>query len=131
MTGQSQHPFSTSGLLSDTFQHFGQLVKSEIALAKAEIAERISSKAMGGVWMMIGAVMALFALGMALEAAVFAIASTGIALYWSCLIVAGGLIVVSLAFFLYGRASMQASLTPRRSISQLNRDVATAREQMQ
>lgn len=131
MTDHSPHSFSTASLLSDTFQHFSQLVKSELALAKAEVADRIASKASGGAWLMVGAVLMLFAVGVALEAAVFAIAMTGIALHWSCLIVAGGVLVVSLAFILYGRASMQQGLAPERSIRQLNRDVAAAKEQIQ
>ena len=75
--------------------------------------------------------MCVLAFAFALEAAVFAIAARGIALHWSCLIVAGVLLVIGLAFALYGRSSMQESIAPERSLRQLNRDAAVAREQMQ
>jgi hypothetical protein len=131
MTDQAHRPFSTADLLSSTFQHFGDLVKSEIALAKAEVADRVATKAMGGVWMAVAGIVALLAVGIALEGAVFAIASTGIALHWSCLIVAGAMLVLSVILFFIGRGSLNASLAPERSLRQLNRDVATAREKMQ
>jgi predicted phage tail protein len=131
MTDQAHRTFSTTDLLSSTFQHFGDLVKSEIALAKAEIADRVATKAMGGVWMVMAGGVLLLAVAIALEAAIFAIAATGIALHWSCLIVAGAMLVLSLILFLIGRSSLNASLAPERSLRQLNRDVATAREQVQ
>ena len=131
MSDQARRPFSTADLLGETFQHFSQLVKSEIALAKAEVADRISTKAMGGAWMMVGGALCLLAFAFALEAAVFAIAARGIALHWACLIVACGLLLIGLAFTFYGRSSLQQSIAPQRSLRQLNRDAAVAREQVQ
>ena len=131
MSDPTHRNFSTADLLGDAFKHFSQLLKSEIALAKAEVAERISTKISGGAWVMVGGVMCVLAFAFALEAAVFAIAARGIALHWSCLIVAGVLLVIGLAFALYGRSSMQESIAPERSLRQLNRDAAVAREQMQ
>lgn len=131
MTDQAHRNFSTADLLSSTFHNFSNLLKSEIALAKAEVAERVATKAMGGVWMAVAGVVLLLAVGIALEAAIFAIAAYGIALYWSCLIVAGALLVLALICFLIGRSSLSTSLAPKRSLRQVNRDIATAREQMQ
>ena len=131
MSDHTHRNFSTADLLGNAFQHFSQLVRSEIALAKAEVADTISTKISGGVWIIFGSVMCVLAFAFALEAAVFAIAARGIALHWSCLIVAGALLVIGLAFALYGRSNMQKSLAPERSLRQLNRDAAVAREQMQ
>ena len=65
-----------------------------------------------------------------MQAAVFAIASYGIALHWSCLIVAGAALAVAAVFYFKGRANAQEELTPNRTIHQIKRDIATAKEQL-
>jgi hypothetical protein len=117
-------------LLGDTFSNFTDLLKKETELAKAEIADKLAAKASAAIWMAVGAFVALIGLIVVVEAIVFAIASTGILLHWACLIVAGGLFVISAGFFLYGRSNAREDMTPTRSVRQLRRDLATAREQM-
>jgi hypothetical protein len=64
------------------------------------------------------------------EAAVFAIASFGIALHWSCLIVAGILAVAAAAAFFQGRSAAQDELLPTRTARQISQDIRTAKEQL-
>jgi hypothetical protein len=74
--------------------------------------------------------LALVAALLVVEAAVFAIASAGLALYWSCLIVAGILAAAGAVAFYTGRAAAGAELTPARTIRQLKQDVTVAKERI-
>jgi hypothetical protein len=73
--------------LTDLLADLGDLVQKEIQLAKAEVTEKITSRLRASVWMMAAAVLGLIAGLLVLEAAVFAIASFGLALHWACLLV--------------------------------------------
>ena len=64
------------------------------------------------------------------QAAVFAVASFGFALHWSCLIVAAVLAAVGAAAFVKGRADASEDLTPNRTIHQVKQDIAIAKEQL-
>jgi hypothetical protein len=80
--------------------------------------------------MLAAGVLALMAGFIVLQAIIFAIASYGIAMHWSCLIVAGGVAVLALVAFFIGRADAQEDLTPGRTIHQIKTDISTAREQL-
>jgi hypothetical protein len=56
-------------------------------------------------------------------------ATTGIALHWSCLIVAAVLAAAAGAGFSKGRADVPEQLTPDRAINQVKQDIAVAKEQ--
>jgi len=131
MTHDPQGRFGAAQLISDTLSDFSDLIKKEVDLAKAEMADKISTKVMGGVWIGIAGFVGLLGLFVVIQAIIFAIASFGIAMYWSCLIVAAGLFVIAGGLFLYGRHDANEDLVPTRSVRQLKRDVATAKEQMQ
>jgi Putative Actinobacterial Holin-X, holin superfamily III len=64
------------------------------------------------------------------EAAVFAIASFGLALHWACLVVAAVLAAAAIAAFSYGRSAMDDDLIPKRSVRQISQDIRTAKEQL-
>jgi hypothetical protein len=65
-----------------------------------------------------------------LQAIIFGLASFGLAMHWSCLIVAVVLVAIAGAFFAKARADAQRKLAPDRTIRQLQRDISTAREQL-
>ena len=117
-------------VLSEVFADVADLFQHELRLAKAEISEKITSKLSAGIWTSAAGVLALMAVFIALQALIFAIASTGIAMHWSCLIVVAGLAVIAAAAFFKGRADAQEDLTPGRTIHQIKRDVSTAKEQL-
>jgi hypothetical protein len=79
--------------LTDLFADLAHLLRKELQLAKTEITEKIVSRLRASVWMVVAGVLGMVAVLLLIEAAVFGIASFGIALHWSCLIVAGVLIV--------------------------------------
>ena len=68
-SGPSLEHESTAGLVSRVFGDFGALLRSEVALAKAELAES-STRAKAGMISLIGAVSTLLAGGLALAAAI-------------------------------------------------------------
>jgi hypothetical protein len=106
------------------------LFQKELRLAKAELSEKLSIKAWAGVWMAAAAFFALFAVIMVVQAAVFAVATFGFAMHWSCLIVATVLAAVGAAAFAKGRADAAEDLTPNRTIHQVKQDIAIAKEQL-
>jgi len=118
------------GALSDAVEDLGALLQKEVRLAKAELAEKLATKLRAGVWMSVTGIFGLCAVLVLIEAVVFAIASYGLALHWSCLIVAAALAVVAVGAYAIGRADARASVSPSRTIHQFQRDVAAAKEQL-
>jgi hypothetical protein len=62
------------------------------------------------------------------QAAIFALAARGFAMHWACLIVAAVLAAAAAAIFALGRAEAKDPATPDRTIKQLKRDIAVAKE---
>ena len=118
------------GALSDAVEDLGDLLQKEVRLAKAELSEKLATKLRAGVWMSVTGIFGLCAVLVLIEAVVFAIASYGLALHWSCLIVAAALAVVAVGAYAIGRADARASVSPSRTIHQVQRDVAAAKEQL-
>jgi uncharacterized membrane protein YgcG len=71
--------------LTDLLADLSDLVQKEIRLAKAEVTEKITAQVQASIWMVAAAFLGLVAALLVVEAAVFALASFGLALYWSCL----------------------------------------------
>lgn len=117
-------------VLSEIVADVADLFQNELRLAKAEISEKITTRLTAGIWTSAAAVLALMAVFILLQALIFAIASAGIAMHWSCLIVAAGLAVIAAAAFFKGRADAQEDLTPDRTVRQIKRDISTAKEQL-
>lgn len=118
------------GALSDVIGDLADLVQMEIRLAKTELSTKLWQKLVGGIWLGVAGVIGLLAVLVLVEAAIFAIASYGVGLHWSCLIIAGALAILSGAAFAKGRADAQVELTPTHSLHQIQRDIAVAKEQL-
>ena len=117
-------------VLSDVLGDFADLFRKEIRLARAELSSNISTKVRGAVWLGVAGLFGLLALASLLGAAVAWITTFDISLHIAFLIV--GAVVALLAAFAYfaGRSEIQAELTPSRTISQLQRDIETTKEQL-
>src|SRR4029450_5679336 len=74
--------------LTDLLADLANLLRKELQLAKTEITEKIVSRLRASVWMLVAGMLGMVAALLLVEAAVFGIASFGIALHWSCLLVA-------------------------------------------
>jgi uncharacterized membrane protein YqjE len=118
------------GTLSDVVEDVTDLLQKEVRLAKAELSEKISIKLRAGLWMSITGVLGICAGLVIIEAAIFAIASYGLALPWSCLIVAAVLVVLAAVAYAMGSADTRASVTPTRTLHQVQRDISAAKEQL-
>jgi uncharacterized protein YacL len=115
--------------LTDLLADLADLLRKELQLAKTEITEKIVSRLRASVWMVVAGVLGMVAALLLVEAVVFAIASFGIALHWSCLLVAAVLAAAAAAFF-QGRAAAQDELLPTRTAKQISQDIKTAKEQL-
>jgi hypothetical protein len=127
------HDLRNSGLvqaLTDLFADLADLLRKELQLAKTEITEKIVSRLRASVWMVVAGALGMVAVLLLVEAAVFAIASFGIALHWSCLIVAAVLAAAAAAAFFQGRSAAQDELLPTRTARQISQDIRTAKEQL-
>ena len=127
------HDLRNSGLvqaLTDLLADLADLLRKELQLAKTEITEKIASRLRASVWMVVAGVLGMVAALLLIEAAVFAIASFGIALHWSCLIVAAVLAAAAAAAFFQGRSAAQDELLPTRTARQISQDIRTAKEQL-
>jgi putative superfamily III holin-X len=117
-------------MVSNVVADLADLFQKEIRLGRAEISDKITTKLQAGVWMSAAGVLALIAGLLVVQAVVVGIASYGIALHWSCLIVAGVLAAFAVMLFFKGRFDAKGELAPTRAINQVKQDIATAKEQL-
>jgi uncharacterized membrane protein YqjE len=116
--------------LANAVGDLADLLQKEIYLAKAELSENLSAKLRASLWIGIAAGLGTIALLLVIQGAVFGIATFGIPLHWSCLIVAAVLAAAAAAAYSKGRADANEELIPSRTIRQVKQDIATAREQL-
>ncbi len=113
--------------LKDLYADASDLLRKEMRLAKAELAERVSAGVQAGVWMAAAGVIGLIAFFLVIQAIVFGIASLGLAMHWACLIVAVVLAIIAAALFFYGRSNARETMRPSRAIEQIEKDMHTVR----
>ena len=116
--------------LTDVVEDLSALLQKEAQLARAELSANISAKLHGGLWLGVAAGLFIVALLLSLQAVVFGLASYGVALHWSFLIVAGGVAVLAALAFLIGRTDADRSVLPKRTIHQIQQDVVLSKEQL-
>lgn len=114
-------------IVSDVVHQFTTLVRKEGQLARAEVSQKLTQAA-GGIGLAIfGAVLAIPALVILLEAAVAGLTSAGWPVYWAALLVGGIALIVGIALLLAGANRLKAdNLVPQKTIHQLQRDVDVA-----
>jgi hypothetical protein len=117
-------------ILSTVIGDLAELVQKELRLARAEIIDKLNTKLQASIWMAVAGVLGLVTLLLLVQAAVFAIASAGVALHWACLIVATVVVVLAALAFLKGRSDAKEEITPNRTINQIKQDISTAKEQL-
>jgi hypothetical protein len=121
---------SLPNAFSKVVTDLADLMQKEMQLARAELLEKLSISIRAGVWMSVAAVLAIASGFLIIQASVLCLsAATGIALHWSCLIVAAVLAAAAGAGFSKGRADAPDQLTPDRAINQVKQDIAVAKEQ--
>ena len=116
--------------ITDVLEALPDLFRKEIRLALAESSEKIKDGVKASVWMIVAGFLALISFFILIEAAIFGIASLGLALHWSCLIVAAAIGAAAAGSFCYGRSTMPDTLAPARSVREINEDIRTVKEQL-
>ena len=120
---------SVPDLLGDLVLDFSALVRKEVALARAELNEKIGQVAGAAGGMAIGAVLLLAALIILLQAAVAGLVMLGLSPALASLIVAVAVGVVGGLLLRSGLHRLsEASLTPERTVNQLSKDATVAKE---
>jgi hypothetical protein len=121
---------SLPNAFSKVITDLGDLMQKEMRLAQAELSEKLSISIRAGVWMSAAAVLAVVGGFLIVQAIVLGLsAATGIALHWTCLIVAAVLVAAAGAAFAKGKADVPHQFTPDRAINQVKQDIAVAKEQ--
>lgn len=117
--------------LSNVIADLAELVQREMRLARAEISAKLSLKIRAGAWAAAAGAFGFLAVLLALQGLVLGLsAGTGLPLHWSCVIVAGGLLLVAALAFAQAQANARGDMTPRRTMAHLRQDIATAKEQL-
>jgi uncharacterized membrane protein YqjE len=120
-------PFSR--IFQDIMSHVTEIIRSEVRLARVEVRDDLKQVSNAGVFLVIGAVFALYALGFILLGAVSALETT-MAPWLAAVIVGVGAAVVALIFVQVGRTKLkQASLKPDKTIQSLQENVTWMKKQ--
>jgi hypothetical protein len=123
---------SLKELIGDLSGSISNLFRKEIQLARAETSEKITQSMVAIGAIAGGAILALAALLVLLQALVIALSELGIPPGWSSLIV--GVIVAAIAYFMIHKGTNDlkaSSLAPSRTIDSLRSDAHMAKEQAQ
>jgi hypothetical protein len=122
---------SLKDLLVDLSNSITTLFRKEIQLVRAETSEKVTQIGVALGLIAGGAILALAALIVLLQALVIGIAEAGVPAGWASLIV--GVIVAVIAYILIhkGTSDLKASnLAPSRTVDSLKRDAQVAKEQV-
>ena len=118
-------------LFTSLITQLAELMRTEGQLARAEMSEKMTLATTGLGLIVGGAILLMPALVVLLEAAVAALVESGVAPYWSALIIGGACFALGLILLLIGvRWLRVGKLIPDKTIHQLQRDAATARSQV-
>jgi hypothetical protein len=121
---------SLKDLVTDLTESITTLFRKEIQLARAETSEKVTQVAVAIGAIAGGAILALAALIVLLQALVIAITEAGVPAGWASLIV--GVVVAVVAYILIhkGTSDLKAgNLAPSRTMGSLKRDAQVVKEQ--
>lgn len=120
-------------LVGDLMGDLTELVRKEIQLAKAELAEKASQVTSGAASLAIGGLVAFAGLLVLLDAAAYGLSALveDLPLWASCLIVGVVVLGLGVALLLRGRSHLKAeNLAPRRTVDSLRQDAEMIKEQV-
>lgn len=128
---KSDREKSLGSLLAELADETGTLVRQEIALAKAEINERLDQAKRGVIALVIGALVAYSGLIVLLFAAVFSL-SLVIDLWIAALAVGGGVVLIGLVMLVKGIKDLGrgTDLAPRRAKQEAEATINMIKEQI-
>lgn len=103
-------------LVADASRDLSTIVRSEVALAKAEIKKDVVAGVMGAAMFAVAGVVAFLALILLLIAAAYGLVAAGLAPWLAFLIVAGVLLLVSAVLMLVGKSRLSRVGPPERTV---------------
>ena len=122
---------SVPALFADLIENVTTLFRKEVQLAKTELSEKTGQVATASTAIAIGGVVLLAALIILLHAIVAWLAYAGLPPHWGFTIVAIVVGVIGYIALQKGINNLKASnLMPTRTVEQLQRDAAVAKEQV-
>jgi uncharacterized membrane protein YqjE len=122
---------SIADVLRDVVTQLTTLLRKEVELARVELSENVSRAALGLGLIIGGAVLLIPALVILLEAAVAALEQSGMRPAEATAIVGGCALLVGFILIAIGISRLRVkSLMPNKTIQQLQRDAAAAKQQM-
>ena len=122
---------SVPELFTDLVTQLTTLFRKEVQLARTEVSEKITLAVASLGFMIAGAVLLIAALIMLLQAAVAGLVELGIPEPWADLIVGGVVLLIGIVLVWMGMNRLKAEhLAPHRTVEQLQRDAAMAKEQV-
>lgn len=120
-----------SELIGDALQQFSRLVRTEAALARAEVYEKVNQAVRGSMMLAFASIFGIASLVILMMALAVFLVEIGVAPALSYLISAVVGFVISGLFVMAGLNALRAnSLLPDRTINQLHRDVRVMKEQV-
>ena len=123
---------SFKDLFADLTNSVSTLFRKEIELARAEASEKVSQAGVAVGAIAGGAILALAALIILLQALVIALTELGLAPALSALIVGGVVAIIAFALIYKGINDLKASsLAPTRTVDSLRQDAHMVKEQVQ
>jgi hypothetical protein len=122
---------SLKDLIGDLSSSITTLFRKEIQLARAETSEKVTQVAVAIGSIAGGAILALAALIVLLQALVIALAAAGVPAGWASLIVGAVVAAIAYALIHKGTNDLKAgNLAPSRTVDSLKRDAQVAKEQV-
>lgn len=126
-TRQSSRPLTS--VVTQIVSDLAYLLQTEIRLARAEISEKISRAAKGGMLIGISAILLLTGILILLLDVVRWLEIAGLPNQWGFLLVGGGVVIAGTILALTGSKHLKGSaLTPDRTIEQVRADFTVAKE---
>ena len=120
-----------TSLFSDLIENVTTLFRKEVQLAKAELSEKAGQVGTASASVGVGGVILLGAFIMLLHAIVGWLAVAGLGTHWGFLIVAVVVGIIGYVALQKGINNLKAArLMPTKTVEQLQRDAAVAREQV-
>lgn len=113
---------------TDLMADLSDLLQKEVRLVGAEMRHKLAVRLQAGAWFAVAGLLGLVMSLLIVEGLVFAVASAGLALHWSCFLVAAILGVAAAFAYYCGRAGSAEDLAPTRSVRQFNETIRTAKE---
>jgi succinate dehydrogenase hydrophobic anchor subunit len=118
-------------IFSDVLNQTTGLFRKEMQLARTEVSEKVGQAVSGLVMVMVGAVLLIPALVILLQAGVAALVDNGMEPHWAALIVGGATLLIGVILAMIGINRLKGeNLAPTRTIEQLQRDAAVAKQQV-